>query len=144
MSKNPEQISCLSIIICDEIYRDEDTKKLVIIGTFNRILASSLPCKHPRFTVLFTITNAKGNYDLRVSVEHERTGNIVLEVGGPLKVENPLDIKDLNLVMRDLIFLEEGKYWVTIKADGAIIQQRPFFVSLVAKTTREDANSRGD
>lgn len=128
MSKNPEKLSCVSIIICDDVYRDEATKKLIIIGTFNNIRANSTPCKHPRMVVLFTITNGHGEYDLSLSIEFERTGGLVTEFRGPLKLKDPLALYDINVTLTDMQFPEPGKYWVVLKADGEIIQQRPMFV----------------
>ncbi len=131
VSTNPRNIQCISIIVCDDVYRDETTKKMVVVGTFNRISTSSLPCLHPRMTVLFSLTNASGVYDLSLSIEHEKSGQTIAEIRGPLEVHDPLAINDVNVVMSNLQFQEDGKYWAELKADGEIIQQRPFFVSLV-------------
>ncbi|MCG3132641.1 MAG: hypothetical protein FLDDKLPJ_03504 [Phycisphaerae bacterium] len=135
MGANPEKLDCISIIICDDIYRDETTKRLVIVGTFNRINARSLPCRHPRMTVLFTITNGNGSYDLRVAIEHDN-GEQLLELGGPLRVENPLAISDINLLLENVMFTRDGKHWVVVRADGQILTQRPFWVSV--------ANAKGE
>lgn len=128
MKPNPEKLTCISIIVCDEVYRDEATKKLVIIGTFNEIIAPAVPCQHPRMTVLFTLTNARGEYDLSLTIEHEKSGHQVIGFSGPMKVDEPLRISDINIELRDLVFPEVGKYWVIVKADGEIIQERPLGV----------------
>jgi hypothetical protein len=131
MKPNPERLTCVSIIVCDDVYRDEASKKLVIIGTFNRIQAISLPCLHPRMTVLFTLTNGKGDYDLALWIEHEKTGRRVAELRAPLRVDDPLAISDVNVELRNVVFTEPGKYWVAIEADGGVVQQRPFWVELL-------------
>ncbi|MFO0837601.1 MAG: hypothetical protein U1D55_03680 [Phycisphaerae bacterium] len=131
MKPNPEELCCISIIICDDIYRDELTKKLVIIGTFNYINARSFPCIQPRFRVLFTVTNGRGDYDLRLAVEHEQSGNRIVELGGPFRVGDPLAISDVSIEIANLVLNEPGKYWVTLRADNRIIQQRPFWVTPV-------------
>ena len=141
MTNSPEKLSCISIIVCDDVFRDETTKKLVVIGTFNRIWAKEIPCTHRRINVLFSVTNARGRYDLKVSVEHEKTGRKVIELGGPFEVKSPLDIYDINLVLENLVFCDEGKYWVEIKADGEIIQQRPFFVQKVVEPNAGGASN---
>jgi len=126
MAKNPEKLSCVSIIICDDIYRDEVSKKLVIVGTFNRVTAPSFPCKHGRMSVLLTLTNGRGEYDLSLAIENARTGELVAEVKGPLAVQDPLAISDINLQLHNLVFPTADKYWVMLKADEEIIGQRPF------------------
>jgi len=133
MRTNPEKPTCVSILICDAVYRDETTKKLIVVGIFNRLTASEIPCRHPRMTVLFTITNARGEYKLVLTIEHEKTGQKVVEIGGPLKVDDPLMISDINMELRNLTFPEEGKYWVVLKADEEILQQRPFWVQLATQ-----------
>lgn len=128
MSKTPELPECLSVIICDEIYRDEVSKKLILVGVFNVIKAAAFPAKHPRMTVLFTLTNGQGTYDMSLSLEHASTGAAIAEIKGPLKLQNPLEIVDFNVELGGLQFPEPGKYWVIVKIDGAIINQRPFVV----------------
>lgn len=134
MKSNAEKPECLSIIICDDVYRDETTKKLIIVGAFNTVRAPSFPCKHPRMVVLFTLTNARGEYDLSLRVEHERTGHGVIDISGPFKLQDPLAIVDINVELRDLVFPETGKYWVVLMADKEIICQRPFSVELWNET----------
>lgn len=129
MERNPEKLTCVSMVICDDIYRDEHTKKLIIVGAFNNISAPSMPCRHPRMHVLLTLTNGQGKYDVSLSIEHEETGHKVIEIRGPLKIENPLSIQDMNVILQDVGFQQEGKYWVVLRADEEIIQQRPFTVS---------------
>lgn len=129
MERNPERLTCVSMVICDDIYRDEHTKKLIIVGAFNNISAPSMPCIHRRMHVLLTLTNGQGNYDVSLSVEHEKTGHKIIEIRGPMKIEDPLSIHDTNVELQNVGFQEEGKYWVVLRADEEIIQQRPFTVS---------------
>jgi hypothetical protein len=79
-------------------------------------------------TVLLTLTNGRGEYDLSVAIEHASTGEPVAEIRGPLTVQDPLGIFDINMQLNKLQFPTPGKYWVTVKADGQIIQQRPIFL----------------
>lgn len=129
MESNPEQLTCISIIICDDIYRDERTKKLVIIGTFNNLTTPSFPCAHRRMRVLFTLTNGKGDYDVHLSIEHEESGSKLIDLGGPMRITDPLAISDIDIEIENLVFANPGKYWVVLRADGRIIQQRPFIVT---------------
>ena len=130
MDKNAEKLSCISIIVCDDVYRDERTKKLVIVGTFNQITAVQLPSVHPSLNVVFSLTNGRGKYDLRVSVEHETTGEVAVEFGGPIEFTDPLSVNEVNIVLGKLVFKHAGKYWITITSDGEVLQMRPFFVKL--------------
>ncbi len=132
MSKAPEQPECLSVIVCDEIFRDEQSKKLIIVGTFNVIRALGMPTTHPRLSVLFTLTNGRGTYDLCLRIESAATGVPVAEVRGPLKLDDPLQIADFHIELASLVFPEAGKYWVCVIVDGETIRQRPFVVEQIA------------
>ncbi len=141
MAKNPEKLTCISIIVCDDIYRDEQTKKLILVGTFNSITAPSLPCRHKRMSVLFTLTNARGTYDLSLSIEHVKTEQKVVEFAGPFRADDPLAIHEVHVTLENAVFPEEGKYWVSLSADGEIIQQRPLWMHASGPTApraRED------
>lgn len=129
MKPNPEKLECVSIIIADAVYRDERTKNLVIAGTFNTISVPALPWPFDRLTVLFSITNGKGEYQLVLRIEHEVSGTTVAELSGPFRLESPLTIQEVNVEFRGLKFAAFGKYWVTILADGAIVAQRPLWVA---------------
>ena len=137
MPQNPELPTCISIILCDDVYRDERTKKLIIVGTFNNINARSFPCVHQKMTILFTLTNAKGTYDLALSVESAKTGHLICEMKGPAQLNAKLQTVDVDVALQNLSFPEPGKYWITLKADGEIISQRPFTVKHVEAEKKE-------
>ncbi len=133
MPPNPELPECVSIILCDDIYRDERTKKLVIVGTFNNINAHALPAIHQKLTVLFTLTNARGEYEIALGIENARTGDLIVEMKGPAQLPDPLKIIDFNIELVGLPIPEAGKYWVVLKANDEIIAQRPFTVTKVSQ-----------
>ncbi len=138
MGPAAEKLSCISIVICDEIHRDERTKKLILVGTFNRIGTAALPCRHPRMNVLFSLTNGRGRYDLEVVVEHEESGKGIAEIRGPFQSDSPIKIHDVCLALQNMTFLEAGKYWVTVKANGELLQQRPFLVETAQEEKSRD------
>jgi hypothetical protein len=129
MSRANKQVpKCIFIIVCEHVYRDEATKNLIIVGTFNRIKAKTFPCVHHKMTVLFTLTDRNGQYDMALVVEHAETSKTIAELKGPLTMNDPLAICDFNVVLQGLRFPEDGKYWICLKIDGEIICQRPINV----------------
>ena len=128
MEGGKENLECISIIVCDEIYRDESTKKLIIVGTFNTIHAVTFPCRHNKMNVLFSVTSGRGDYDVSLTVEHGATGSPIAEIRGPMHFDNPLQIADVNVEFHGLEFPEPGKYWVTLKVEGEILRQRPILI----------------
>ncbi|MCG3180565.1 MAG: hypothetical protein BIFFINMI_02927 [Phycisphaerae bacterium] len=132
-----EKPTCLSFIVCDAIYRDENTKKLIVVGVFNNITTHGLPAIHSKMCILFTLTDGRGKVDLSLSIEHEKTGAQIVEMRGPLQMDSPLMIRDFHVEFGNLQFPAEGKYWIILKADGEIVNQRPFRVSLVGRPEKD-------
>lgn len=135
MSQPKDQPTCISIIACDAVYRDDQTKKLIIAGAFNQIVSSGFPCKHDRMHVLFTLTNCNGTYQLSLSIVQEKTDHKIVEVKGPIQVTNPLLIQDYNIGIQGVVFPEPGKYWIVVEADGVPLQMRPIHVLEMEKTS---------
>lgn len=125
------------MIVCDDIYRDRDTGKQIIVGTFNTINLPSLPATHPRLVVLFTLTDANGDYDLALKIEHERTGQRVIEIKGPLRVTDPLAICDFNVVLTGVTFRDAGKHWIILESAGEVLMQRPIIVRVSSEASHE-------
>ncbi len=120
--------TCISLVLCDDAYRDERTQKVILVGIFNTLHTAGLPFQHPRMTVFFSLTEGRGEFDLRVQVEHEASGQRIFDGGGRMTISDPLAISDVHLELHGTPFHAAGKYWVQIVANGEIIQQRPFFV----------------
>lgn len=130
MGRNPEQLTCVAMVVCDDVFRDQRTNKLILVGVFNNIDAYKLPTIHPRMSVLFTVTNGRGSYEASLSVEHEASGEKIAEMSGPMSIDSPLAIVDFDICLPRLRFDRDGKYWVVLRIDGEILQQRPFQVTL--------------
>jgi len=129
MGSSTEKLTCVSMVLCDDVYRDEVTKKSVLVGTFNNINTPVLPYTHPRMVVVFSLTNGRGEYNLGLTIQNERSGQDVISLGGPLRVNDPLQFVDVTVVLRSVEFSDAGKYWAVLEADSEILAQRPFLVT---------------
>lgn len=138
MADNVALPTCVATMICDEIFRDERTKKMILVGTFTSIQTPRLPCRHRKMCILFTLTGVNGEYDLSLSVEHAESGETLVEVRGPMRGHNPLAITEHEVHLGEIDFAAEGKYWVVVRINGQIIGQRPFRVIMVKPA--EDAD----
>lgn len=133
MRRNPEKLDLLALIVCDAVYEDAATRKKVIAGTFSNISTAALPCLHPSMTVFTTLTNGNGQYAFEIEVEHEESGESVAKVAGPLTIATPLQIVDFHCHLQNVRFQHAGRHWISVRADGELIAQRPFFVTLVER-----------
>ena len=135
MISNPEKLTCVSLIVCERVFRDESTKNLIIVATFNQIIAQAIPCMHPALSVLMTLTNGHGKYNLELRIEHDMTSREVVQMSGPLEINDPLHVGDVHVAFKNVQFPAEGKYWVMVLADNEIIGQRPFWVTKAPNST---------
>jgi hypothetical protein len=124
-----QRLECISLILCRDIYRDEETKNLILVGTFNNINTSAIPFSYPSLSVLVTLTNGLGQYDLQISIEHEETGTEVMRAGGPLVIAHPESINDLNVKLQGVPFQHAGRHWIVMRSNGEVIQRRPFTIA---------------
>lgn len=121
-------LTSVAVVLCDDLYRDELTGKMVLVGTFNSVNAPTIPYTLNRMAILVTLTGGHGDYNVSISIEHESTGNEVFRVGGPLSLPNPLDYVDLDLRLKDISFVEEGRHWINVWDAEELINRRGFVV----------------
>ena len=124
--------TCIAVVVCDEVYQDRESGKRIAVGLFNRLVAASFPVRHPQMSVLFSVTNARGKCDLRLTIEAE-TGEVIAELRGPFASNDPLLVSDICVRFRGIIFPRAGKYWACVKSGEQVLAQRPFMVSELAK-----------
>lgn len=124
----PSPPTCLSILLCDEVYFDPRLKKRVIVGTFNAITSGRFPFHHGRMQVLWTLSGGHGDYDVTVAIVSARTGDPVLETTKRFRLADPLGVIDAQVTIEGTPFEEPGKYWVELRANGEIVGQRPMHV----------------
>jgi len=128
---SPEQPTCVSIGLCDDVYESREGQKTALVGLFSRIGVKSLPALHPSMWVFFSVTNCRGTRQLSLSIENAATGLALMEVAGPWTLDDPAAIADVQIPVKGLVFSESGKHWVVLKSDGKINGQRPFYVDIM-------------
>ena len=132
----------LSINICDSVIRDEVTKKVSLIGLFNTIKASRLPCMHPLLHIHVALTNGHGKYatDVRfVSLDDNKT---LFGMKGDLLFQNPLQVVELIVCMQQLVFEKAGEYAVEVLCDNSEVGTRKFRIIGPEQTAATNGTER--
>jgi len=130
MAKKPEP-RCRAVVLCDVIYRDESTKKLILVGTFHVVHTLTVPCVHPAMSLYLAMNEGSGQYGFRITVEHVDTQQKVFETKGLLNFTDPNQLIEMNAPLTGLQFMNEGRYDIQVWADDDMIGQTSFFVNLV-------------
>lgn len=128
MSNKPKPI-LLSINICDHIIRDENTKKISLIGIFNAISAKNFPTTHALMHIYASLTDGYSDYKTSVNIIDETENKIIANITGPdIVFKDPLSIVELNMQIRNLVFPKEGNYKVHFLCNNESIGGIKFLV----------------
>jgi len=119
----------LSVNVCDQIIRDEVTKKVSLIGLFNIIHAYKFPAKHGLLHVYAALTNGHGAYQGQIQLVELSQDEVITAVGGPLQFQSPLQVIEINFAWPDMIIPNEGEYEFRILCDNDVVGTRKFLVN---------------
>lgn len=134
----------LALLVADRVYHDRMTGKWIVSGVFSNIHFPTLPRTYDLFEIFFQVTNVSQPVELRLRIEHS-DGDVLLDVGGPIKSRSPLEVIPRRMVVRNLPFQKPGKYWVLLKSQEEILTQVPLYVSIVKpKQARERGSDLGE
>ena len=118
----------IAVVICDIVY-SESGGKTALVGLFNRITASRFPATHPRLCVYASATDIRPNTLFKLDIVHSETDHVVVTLEGPPPEETtPLTICDVTFDLRNLVFPEQGRYFVRFWGNEDILIERPFDV----------------
>ena len=124
----------LAIVICDTIIDDRSTSKKTLVGTFNQIGASALPCQHGEFHVYAALTDGHGSYASKLVIHHRESGRTVFGMQGPIAFTDPKQVVELTFVLKRVVFPVEGAYDIELLCDERHVIARSLSVSLVASS----------
>ncbi|MGE0192764.1 MAG: hypothetical protein AB7T63_12075 [Planctomycetota bacterium] len=75
-----------ALLVCDQVYQDTQTNKMVVAGTFTQIFASEFPAVHAQWCVYVRLVDFKGPASLRLRVVDLDDDSVVGSLG-PVKFE---------------------------------------------------------
>ena len=128
----------IALVLCDAIYQDSIGGKTALVGLFNNIAAHKFPVVHPRLAVFASVTGLREGSHAKLEIVHGETEQPIVAANGPFpKGATPLTVADLNFVFNNVVFPEEGTYWVRFWVNDHPLMQRPFQVSTIKKEKKE-------
>ena len=119
----------LAMILCDQVMRDEETKKSALIGCFNEIIAPSYPALHHNFAVYVALTEGHGQYVGALRFSLQETDEELMQAEGRFRLDDPLTVMELVIRIRAVSLPKPGKYRMDFHCNGEFIIGR----SIVAK-----------
>lgn len=122
---------CLSIIICDEIIRDEKTKKMSLIGLFNTIASKKFPFDHPCLHIYIALTDFEGKANGKIELIKQDDNKTIFKGIGSINSPNRLAVVDLNFEIFNIIFPSAGNYSFKFYINDEYLLQKRFIVKEV-------------
>jgi hypothetical protein len=122
--------TALALLLAERIYQDRETKSFVIAGVFNTLAFPRLPARQDRLEIFFQVTSVSRPVDLKLRLEHAETQELVMNVGGPISGNSPLDVLPRRVVVRGLTISRAGKYWLQLVSSETIVTQVPVYVKV--------------
>lgn len=135
--------TAIALVVCDNIY-SEPGGKSALVGLFNGISTHRFPVQHPRMAVFASVTDLREGSTARIEIVHAETDTVVVSARGPFPEDvSPLTVVDMNFIFNNIIFKEEGTYYIRFWANEHLLMMRPVQVSLIKKSG-EDDNASND
>lgn len=118
-----------AMLVCDQIITEAGTNKKTLVGIFEQIYTQKLPCTHPNLSVYIKFTAALGSYQFRLELVDLQTNSVIGKGELPAQnIEDKLASYELVFNLRNLKFMNRGKYEFRIFADDELFGTKTFHV----------------
>ncbi len=129
----------LAMIICDMVIDDRISGKKSLIGLFDAIATTDLPCIVNELHVFLALTEGYGTVKLQLrctrAAQDEELFSTVQEVRFP----DPLAVVEINMGFCGCEFPEPGEYRFQLYAGNSLLCERKFHITLVEECELETA-----
>jgi hypothetical protein len=123
----------LAMVLCDLVITDADTNKKSLIGLFDRVETTALPCVLSELNLYACLTDGHGRITMTVACIEASDGEEIFRGQSEVEFIDPLQVVELHFVFPHVAFPREGQYRFQLWAEGEIIRERKFFVSFVGE-----------
>ncbi|MGE3163273.1 MAG: hypothetical protein AB7O52_00020 [Planctomycetota bacterium] len=134
-----------AIVLCDHIYRDDETGKCVIAGTFNRVFLGEFPGEYHPASIYLNLSDFNGHHDLRFRFVRLSDQQVLEESPGfPLIHDDRREHHECIFDLPPLQFPDPGRYTLEILYDGDVIGHADVEALTVPEADEEDSDIRAE
>ena len=123
----------LSFLIADNVIQERGTNKWSAIGIFDQILVEKFPCIYANMALYIRLSDAEGEYDLRVEFTNSEDTKLSTFEGIKLKVLDKLATPDFGIQTRNLFIPQPDKYSFDLYFNGQLCEGFPLIVKGIGK-----------
>lgn len=121
----------LAMIICDMVLDDRISGKKSLIGLFDAIAASSLPCLVNELFVFVALTEGHGDQMIHLRCVKASSNEELFDTETEVNFPDPLSVVEVNFGLCGCEFPEVGEYRFQLFANDSLLCERKFHVTEV-------------
>lgn len=115
----------VAFLLADKVFREMETGKVHIAGTFNQLAAVNYPMTHPQFHAYLGLTELKeGEHRVKIELSYFDTGYKILNVDQLIQSPGPLEVLELNMCFNRVSFPEPGDAQILVSLNDTILLSR--------------------
>ena len=126
-SLNREPPVCIAIVLCGETIEDKRTNNRSLINLFNTITVPQLPARHPILSILYSLTDGRGEWPIRINIDTP-SGQRLFQADTRVVFTDPLAVLDNVAEILGMPLAEAGEYRVELLCAGRPLASRRFRV----------------
>lgn len=128
---------CQALIVCDNIIREEHTRKLSLMGLFNSIQSAVFPISHAKMHIYIALTDYRGDAEATLKFL-DPEGTEMARLSGPLHFKNKLAVLELNFVIHGMVFPNPGAYSIEFLINDRLIVSKDIQVVVMQTQKRRE------
>jgi hypothetical protein len=108
----------ISFLFADKVFREMETGKVHIAGTFNQLSSLRFPMVHPQFYIYMSMTElGTGQRNVSLEFRYLETGLKIMAIEQHVHSRGPLDVIEVNMCFNNIQFESEGNVECALKVD---------------------------
>ncbi|MEK6647414.1 MAG: hypothetical protein AABY84_12160 [Candidatus Firestonebacteria bacterium] len=119
--------------------QEKTTNKWSIVGIFDKILVRNFPSIHPSLSIYMRLTEAEGDYDIRVEFCDINKKKLAIFEGLKLSVPSKLMSPEIGIKTSSLPIPQPGKYLFNLYFNNEFLETHPIWIEQI-----ETKNVLGD
>lgn len=121
----------LAMIICDMVIDDRISGKKSLVGLFDAIATTALPCTVNEMHIYLALTDGYGVQKIRLRCARAHNDDELFNTEQEVGFPDPLSVVELNLGFCGCEFPEAGEYRFQLYGGQALLCERKFHITLV-------------
>ena len=130
----PEQIKLQALLLADHIYRDQDSGKFVIAGTFRQLNLLTFPTTLGKSVGAFvSLTGVANSVNIGLEFVDGESGQVLMDFHGPeFDWEDPGLPVEFGIEIPPLPLPHPGRYLFRLKLNGIVIGTAEVIANLMS------------